>query len=48
MLNLTVETCSRQISQLRRDGLLHTQGNRRAHVDMDALRLALHREDTAA
>jgi CRP-like cAMP-binding protein len=41
MLNLTVETCSRQISQLRRDGLLATQGNRHARVDMNALRDAL-------
>ena len=48
MLNLTVETCSRQISQLRRDGLLATQGNRHARVDMDALRGALRREDIAA
>jgi CRP/FNR family transcriptional regulator len=48
MLNLTVETCSRHISQLRRDGLLSTQGNRRAWVDMAALREALRREDIAA
>jgi CRP-like cAMP-binding protein len=48
MLNLTVETCSRHISQLRREGLLSTQGNRCARVDMAALREALRREDIAA
>ncbi len=48
MLNLTIETCSRQISQLRREGLLTTKGNRQARVDLPALRDALRREDIAA
>jgi CRP/FNR family transcriptional regulator len=45
MLNLTVETASRQISQLRRDGVLVTEGWRRAWVDRVRLQRALQCQD---
>lgn len=47
MLNMTVETASRLISQLRREGLLVLEGPRGARVDAAALRAALQREDIA-
>ncbi len=45
MLNLTIETTSRQISQLRREGVLHTVNRRHALMDAAALQQALQRED---
>lgn len=41
MLGLTVETASRMISQLRREGVLRSLGQRRAVLDADALARAL-------
>ncbi len=47
MLHLTIETASRQISQLRREGVLAPAGSRRvAQIDVNALREALLLEDT--
>lgn len=45
MLNMTVETASRVVSQLRREGVLTLQGARGATVDAAALRAALEAED---
>lgn len=45
MLEMTLETCSRQVSQFRREGLLEMQGTRRARVDLPALQAALQAED---
>lgn len=41
MLGLTVETASRMVSQLRREGVLRSTGQRRAVLDADALARAL-------
>lgn len=43
MLDLTLETASRQVSALRRDGLLELLPGRAARVDAAALRIALSR-----
>lgn len=45
MLNMTVETASRVVSQLRREGVLTLQGPRAAVVHAEALRAALDAED---
>lgn len=45
MLDMTVETASRFVSQLRREGVLELRGPRGARVDAQALRRALERED---
>lgn len=46
MLDVTVETASRQISQLRRDGVVELlPGGRRARVDLAALQRVLDDED---
>lgn len=41
MLGLTIETASRMVSQLRREGVLRSLGQRRAVLDPDALARAL-------
>lgn len=48
MLNLTIETTSRQISQLRREGVLVSASRRYAHIDEPALQRALKVEDLSA
>ena len=45
MLDMTVETASRLISALRREGVLTTQGQRHARIDALALQRALQAED---
>ncbi|MFN6995970.1 MAG: Crp/Fnr family transcriptional regulator [Aquincola tertiaricarbonis] len=45
MLNMTVETASRVVSQLRREGVLTLQGPRNATVEAAALRAALKAEE---
>lgn len=45
MLNMTVETASRVISQLRREGVLTLLGPRGARVDAAALHAAMQHED---
>lgn len=45
MLGITVETASRQISQLRREGVLEPLPGRRARLDDSALHAALHAAD---
>lgn len=45
MLNLTIETTSRQISQLRREGVLHSVDRRHVRIDPDMLHRMLQRED---
>jgi CRP-like cAMP-binding protein len=45
MLNLTIETTSRQVSRLRREGVLHTVNRRHAMLDAAALQRALALED---
>lgn len=47
MLDMTVETSSRLVSQLKREGVLTAHGQRSATLHMDALMRAL-REDAAA
>jgi CRP-like cAMP-binding protein len=47
MLNLTIETTSRQVSRLRREGVLKTLNRRHALVDTGALLRALAQEDAA-
>lgn len=47
MLDMTVETASRLISALRREGVLKLLTPRSARLDWDALRQALRREDLA-
>lgn len=47
MLNLTIETASRQISQLRREGVLRGVTRRYARLDPVVLRQALEREEIA-
>jgi CRP/FNR family transcriptional regulator, anaerobic regulatory protein len=47
MLGLTIETASRQISQLRREGVLRDEGLRHARVDAVGLQLALQQQDRA-
>lgn len=43
MLDMTIETASRQISQLRREGVLELRGQRHARLDTQALAAALQR-----
>jgi len=45
MLDLTVETASRLVSRLRREGVLELMGARQARVDVTALQQALRHED---
>lgn len=45
MLNLTIETTSRQVSRLRREGVLQTVNRRHALLDPAALQRALAQED---
>jgi CRP/FNR family transcriptional regulator len=45
MLNLTIETTSRQVSRLRREGVLQTVNRRHAMLDAQALQRALALED---
>ncbi len=45
MLNLTIETTSRQVSRLRREGVLQTVNRRHALLDTAALQRALAQED---
>jgi len=47
MLDITLETASRQVSALRREGVLELMPPRSARVDAEALRSALRREDAA-
>ena len=47
MLNLTLETTSRQVSRLRREGVLHNVNRRYARVDTEALQRALAQEDAS-
>lgn len=47
MLNLTLETTSRQVSRLRREGVLQNVNRRHARVDAEALQRALAQEDAA-
>lgn len=47
MLDMTLETASRLVSALRREGLLELAPGRTARVDRVALQLALDREDAA-
>lgn len=47
MLNLTIETTSRQVSRLRREGVLQTVNRRHAMLDATALQRALAQEDAA-
>ncbi len=47
MLNLTLETTSRQVSRLRREGVLQNVNRRHARVDAQALQRALAQEDAA-
>lgn len=46
MLDMTVETASRLVSQLRREGVLARDGKRVARLDRDALQRALQQQDT--
>lgn len=45
MLNLTIETTSRQVSRLRREGVLRAVNRRHAYLDTAALQSALAQED---
>jgi CRP-like cAMP-binding protein len=45
MLGLTVETASRLVSRLRREGVLELRGARQARIDGAALQQALRLED---
>jgi len=47
MLDMTVETASRLVSRLRREGVLEPAGLRGARLNMPALHAALRAEDTA-
>ena len=47
MLGMTVETASRLVSQLRREGVLQPVGLRGARLDMPSLQEALRVEDAA-
>jgi hypothetical protein len=47
MLDMTIETASRLVSQLKREGVLDTPDQRHARINMDALMAAL-REDARA
>jgi CRP/FNR family transcriptional regulator, anaerobic regulatory protein len=47
MLDLTFETASRQVSRLRREGILELGVGRRARLDRDALHAAVRSEDNA-
>jgi CRP-like cAMP-binding protein len=47
MLNLTIETTSRQVSRLRREGVLKTVDRRHALLDSEALQRALVQEDAS-
>jgi CRP/FNR family transcriptional regulator len=44
MLDMTIETASRLVSQLKREGLLDTPDQRHAHIHMDRLMAALRAE----
>jgi CRP/FNR family transcriptional regulator, anaerobic regulatory protein len=45
MLDMTIETASRLVSQLKREGVLDTPDQRHARIHMDALLAALRAED---
>jgi hypothetical protein len=45
MLNMTIETCSRVLSALRRDGVLRLLPPRHARLDADRLHEALARSN---
>ena len=45
MLDMTIETASRLISQLKRDGVLELRGNRAARLDVAALQRAVREQD---
>lgn len=47
MLGMTIETASRVVSQLRREGVLVPFGPREARLDLQALHAALQQEDAA-